>query len=355
MYEKRIQRLRGSMRTKNLSAVLLSSFENRFYYSGFSGASGAMLITEQSAYLFVDSRFLAQAEAEAKGCKTVLIQPSLYETLNSKLSLEHVARMLYEDKEFSVYQFEAFKNNIVVSDLVAGSDMLARIRSVKDEDEIEIMSRGAHLCDEAFSYILSKVRAGATEKELLLDLEVFLKRNGAQKVFESSRILTGIRSASMYFESSNAEITDGDILLIDFAVRYENYCIKMARSVAVKIADDRMREIYSILFYAQAKSLNLLKSATSLCEANQQMKDNMASFGYGDSFYGVYENGVGIADSEFPNLRDSKTILLKGNVLCVAPAILVSDYGGMKIADTVVVGDEGGVSLTNSPRELLTV
>ncbi len=57
MYDARTGRLLAAMRAKGADAVLIASPENRFFISGFTGDTGAVLITEKSRTLFVEQRY----------------------------------------------------------------------------------------------------------------------------------------------------------------------------------------------------------------------------------------------------------------------------------------------------------
>lgn len=49
--------LRTAAATKELDALLITSAKNRRYLSGFTGSSGALLITDRDAFLITDFRY----------------------------------------------------------------------------------------------------------------------------------------------------------------------------------------------------------------------------------------------------------------------------------------------------------
>ena len=49
----------------NLDAVIVKKLENVYYFSGFTGTTGMLLITKKGEYLLTDFRYIEQANGEA--------------------------------------------------------------------------------------------------------------------------------------------------------------------------------------------------------------------------------------------------------------------------------------------------
>ena len=63
----RLERLRQAARERDLDAVVVSSWENRLYFSGFEGSSGYLLVSPSEAVLGTDFRYVEQAGRQAPG------------------------------------------------------------------------------------------------------------------------------------------------------------------------------------------------------------------------------------------------------------------------------------------------
>ena len=61
----RLERLRKRLGEEGLDAILISQGENRRYLSGFTGSAGFILISQQSAILATDFRYVEQAKSQA--------------------------------------------------------------------------------------------------------------------------------------------------------------------------------------------------------------------------------------------------------------------------------------------------
>ncbi|HAF26075.1 MAG TPA: peptidase M24 [Lachnospiraceae bacterium] len=104
----RLSALRLRMETKGVSAVLVPTadphgseyiaehFKVREYLSGFTGSAGSLFVLKDEAFLFTDSRYFIQAEAELKGTGIRLMKmgtqgvPLLSDFIRNKLENDEV-------------------------------------------------------------------------------------------------------------------------------------------------------------------------------------------------------------------------------------------------------------------------
>jgi len=80
----RIEALRGLMREKNISMVIVPTedyhgseyvdayFRTREYITGFTGSAGTAVISQEEACLWTDGRYFIQAAAELAGTGVIL-------------------------------------------------------------------------------------------------------------------------------------------------------------------------------------------------------------------------------------------------------------------------------------------
>lgn len=351
-----LNRVRNIMSARGADAILISSRENRFYFSGFTGKTGALLITKQSQTLFVDSRYRLQAAQEVRNCDVVDISGGLYNALNDTLLRAQAQCVMFEDKSFTVFEYEGLRKNLNVQQLLPLGDALLRLRATKNETELELMRAAAEITDKTFESILSYLRPGVTEREVALEIELQLRKNGADAPAFEADVTSGIRTSLVHALPSEKQLEEGDLIMLDFGAKYGEYCVDMTRTVALGHVEERVRELYNIVMYAQLKGVAAAKSGTHCAELDRSVREGIASFGYGDGFVHGTGHGVGLSIREIPSIsRNATDALCTGMVVSIGPGVYQSSFGGIRIADTVVVGEEGGVVLTQSPKELLVI
>ena len=91
-------------------------------------------------------------------------------------------------------------------------------------------------------------------------------------------------------------------------------------------------------------------------EADALARDLIKEAGFGEQFGHGLGHGVGLEVHEQPVLSPrSETVLRPGMIVTVEPGIYIPGWGGVRIEDMVLITAEGAETLTNSPRELITV
>jgi Xaa-Pro aminopeptidase len=75
--------------------------------------------------------------------------------------------------------------------------------------------------------------------------------------------------------------------------------------------------------------------------------------GYGEFFGHGLGHGVGLQIHEAPGINSAAAgTLLAGSVVTVEPGVYLPDRGGVRIEDTLVVGERSPELLTRFPKEL---
>ena len=75
--------------------------------------------------------------------------------------------------------------------------VVVNLRAVKDADEIRRMRAAQAITDAAFAHIIAFMKPGMTEREVQLELEDFMVRNGASGLAFSSIVATGANGRAL--------------------------------------------------------------------------------------------------------------------------------------------------------------
>ena len=346
--KQRIDKLRALI--KDDEAVFISSYPNIFYYSGFMSEDGYLLISHEKLLLITDSRYTIQAKEQASSFEIIDIK-SGWEKIFENIGCNYIG---YEEEHLTVKQYNSLKEKLNGKELIPMQSEINSLRKIKDKREIEKISTAEKIGDEAFSYILEKIKCGKSEIEIALELEFFMKKNGASALSFETIAASGVRSAMPHGRASDKTIENGDFLTLDFGCVYEGYCSDMTRTVVVGKANDRQKEIYSTVLKAQTAAISTLCAGKKCNEVDAVAREIIAAAGFGENFGHGLGHSVGIEIHEAPSLSPKcDEIICAGNVLTVEPGIYIEGFGGVRIEDLIAVTDDGIINMTSSPKQLI--
>jgi len=215
------------------------------------------------------------------------------------------------------------------------------------------MREAAVLADRTFSHILTKIRPGVTERELDLQMEMFMRENGATSSSFETIVASGERSALPHGVASSRVLQGNEFITFDFGALLNGYCSDVTRTVVLGEASDRHREIYGIVLEAQLNALDKIRPGMTGREADALTRDIISSYGYGENYGHSTGHGLGMEVHENPRLSKlSDDILKPGMVVTVEPGIYIPGFGGVRIEDDIVITETGIEIITSSTKEL---
>ena len=357
-YLSRIEKLRKSMKEKNVDSVFISSYENRRYYSGFTGSNGWLVITGNSLNIFTDGRYIEQVKHEAPLYTLVVsdqsYQKAMLEAFSSFASSHPLGKKIgFEMGMMSVSLYSELLGRVNNSEFVAFGEEIRSPRDYKDPVEIEMIRRAVKIAEEGFQAIEAKFISGATERELAAELQYRMKLAGADNESFDTIVGSGENGAMPHAKVSDRVLKEGDAIVVDWGAIADGYNSDMTRTLFVGKPEGKMKEVYEIVLEAQMKVLKNLKPGMKTGEADAIARDHIKAAGYGKEFGHGLGHGVGLAVHEMPSLKEGmETVLQPGMVVTVEPGIYLPGIGGVRIEDLVVITEDGCEVLTSLPKEL---
>ncbi|MEC2071334.1 M24 family metallopeptidase [Alkalihalophilus marmarensis] len=350
----RLNKLRVVMERMSLDAVFIVSKENRRYFSGFTGTSGTLIITQNAELLLTDFRYVEQAKAEAPEFEVIQHTGLLQEAVGEKLESLHAKKVGMEDS-LTVGFLREVKNKSACTYHSVETEM-NEIRKIKDESEIEKIKKGIELCDLAFEHILSFIKPGQTEKEIGLELEYIMKKNGAEGIKANHVIASGERSALPHGAATNRVVNTGEFVKMDIGAVVDGYFSDFTRTVVIGEPTDKQLEIYHIVRTAQEAALRFIGPGKVCSEVDEVARSIIREAGYGDNFGHSLGHALGLHIHEKPVMRSTdQSILEPGMVITVEPGIYLPGWGGVRIEDLVIIQEGGYQNATKATKELLVI
>ncbi len=337
--------------------ALISSDVNRRYFTGMKSSAGTLLVFEDKSYLIIDFRYIEKARKTVKNCEVVL-QKKLYEQIAELMNKHNAKKLSIEAENITISQLENIKNNLDC-EIDCSSELSEAIKSVrvcKRDDEIENIIKAQRIAEKGYEYMLDFVREGRTEREIQLELDFFMLKNGAEALSFDTIALSGKNTSLPHGVPTDKKVQKGEFVLLDFGAVVNGWHSDMTRTFCVGEPTDKMVKIYNIVLDAQIKALSAVKSGISGDELDKTARDVIDGADYGEFFGHSLGHGVGMEIHEAPTASPScKNILEKGMIVTIEPGIYLPDEFGVRIEDFVVVTDYGCKNLTLSPKKLLCV
>ena len=348
----KLTKVREILKQQNLDAIVILSDYNRRYLSGFTGTSGALVITSTQNQLITDFRYIEQATNQATNFEIVNRSAGLIDEIKSIITKLNLQRVGFEGHLISYDTYQSL--NETSATFISIGEVIEEIRQIKSPDEIEKIKHAAKIVDDTYNYILEVAKAGMTEKELKALLESKMLHLGAEGPSFDTIVASGYRGALPHGVASDKVIEQGDMITLDFGAYYEGYCSDITRTFAIGEPDPKMKEIYNIVLESQIKAINEIKPGMTVQEADALSRDYIDAHGYGKEFGHSLGHGIGLDIHEGPLLsKNAEGTIQVNNCFTIEPGIYVDGLGGVRIEDDILITENGCEVFTKCTKDLI--
>lgn len=331
-----------------LDALWIQKPENVRYLSGFTAPEDAWVLYRASdPVLFTDARYGEQAPAESRIPVEIVNPREGYAFLEPFVA---GARVGYEARHLSCSDLERLRA-ATSAEWVATEGLVEQARLVKRPEEIKLIRQAAALADRGLAWLLPHIRPGVRERDLALELEFWLRREGAEAAAFDFIVASGTRGALPHGVASEKTIEEGELVTLDFGAVVGGYHSDMTRTVAVGAVDAEMRRVFDVVLQALEAALQAARPGMAARDLDAAARRVIEDAGYGPQFVHSLGHGVGLEIHEAPFLNSrSQDVLKPGMVITLEPGVYLPGKGGVRIEELAVVREEGIELLSQSPR-----
>ena len=349
----RQRRLRRSLGEQDLSLLVVTNPVNLYYLTGFRGSAGVAVFALEEALLWVDPRYTLQAQEQARGVKVIEARKGLLKAVAAWLRSQGRRRAGYEDTHLTCAQFRELKNEESSSvRFQPAGGMVEELRLLKDQSEIALIREAGRITATVFEELLPIVRPGTRESDLEAEIEYRMRRQGAEGSAFEPIVASGPRSALPHARASRKLLGKCELVILDLGAILGGYAADMTRTVYLGRPTARVQRLYSAVLAAQQEAWEAIHDGCRASSVDEAARRVLGRRGLGKFFTHSTGHGVGLEVHEKPRLgRGEKTILRTGWVLTVEPGIYLESFGGIRIEDTVVVGEKAAEILTPAPKD----
>ena len=347
-----VRSLQSLLPSLEADALLLTSETSQRYATGFPFSDGYVVITGRAAYLLTDFRYAEEANRCVDPGITVETPASFTEFLSDLFASEGILRVGYEDRAMTCAALRELTERLSFEPVAIGAGIEA-LRAVKDEEEISLIRRAQEITDRAYSHILSVLAPNMSENDVVLELEFFMRREGAEGIAFPTIAVSGAASALPHGLPSGKRLSRG-FLTMDFGARVGGYCSDMTRTVVIGKATPEMRRLYETVQEAQRLGMAAICEGVPASLVDAAARSYIDSSGYRGLFGHSFGHGVGLEIHEAPRVSArSRLPLSAGNVVTAEPGIYRMGECGCRIENMGVVTADGFDCFTKATAELI--
>ena len=355
-HERRLEKLRRTIRTDPIDAILIVAPQNVGYLTGFTGDASALLIGKDRTLMISDGRFTTQLAEECPGFEVHIrpVEQLLFDAIGQVIGQFGVGRVGFEPSKLSVAQFETIKGKAPTVELVGVAGRVEGLRAIKDEAEVQTIRQAIRQAERAFEMLRAAMNPDDSEKDLADALEGYMRRCGASSAAFTPIVAVGARAALPHAHPTReARVRDAEFVLIDWGAATGGYKSDLTRVVVTGKVTSKFAEVYRTVLEAQERGIEALRPGATAGEVDASARSVIEAAGYGRFFNHGLGHGFGLEIHENPFFRRDNPLPLKaGMVVTIEPGIYLPDWGGVRIEDDVLITPDGPEVLTRVPRSL---
>jgi Xaa-Pro aminopeptidase len=334
-----------------VEALLVTHLPDVRWLCGFTGSNAALVLVRGRAALFTDGRYTAQAKAEAVGTRVIIATKPVATAACEWLVTAGVTRCGFDEDNTTVAGLK-----LMGSAVPAGlrrkmfepvGPLVAKLRQVKDADEIATMRAAAALGSKLFEAILSTIEPGMTEAAVAAEMEFRARLGGAEAMSFATIVASGERSALPHGHATPAKLPRRGFVTLDFGVVLDGYCSDMTRTLHMGRARPGERDAYDAVLEAQLAGVGAVRAGVAAGDVDEAARSVLRKAGLADWFSHSTGHGVGLEIHEGPRLAAKQTQALEaGMVVTIEPGIYMPGKFGVRIEDMILVTASGAEILT---------
>jgi Xaa-Pro aminopeptidase len=340
-----------------LDALLVTHPADWFYLTGFTGDSGALLVSRRGATLITDGRFTVQAKEETFGVNVALQKGAVFAAAGELLAASKIKNLGFEPSQISVAQMAALrKASGRRCRWIAAPGLVASLRMRKDAQELAVMRRAALLADQVVEHALSVLKPGVREFEVAAEVEYQMRKRGASGAAFETIVAFGERAALPHARPTAKRLKKNEFVVLDLGAILAHYCSDITRTFYCGKVPSRARQWYKAVQDAQVAAIAAVKNGATCGDVDAAARQVLEGHGLGRYFVHSTGHGLGIEVHEDPRIaRGQKKRLEPGNVVTIEPGIYMEGVGGIRIEDDVAVHADRIEMLTRFTRDLIEI
>lgn len=349
----KMQWLRNKMASLDLQGLIISNPINIKYLTGLD-AEGILLLTRKENIYITDGRYIEYVHTTLTLFDEIIVYDikdvSMDDYENFFMFCENVG---FEEHYVTYADYKEYIRKYKINNLVETEYIIEKQRMIKDEEELKNIKTACEITDNCFSYILSYIKPGMTEKQIANEIDEYYRERSDGLAFDTI-VASGENSSKPHAVPTDRKIQKEDIITIDMGCKYNGYCSDMTRTFFVGKVLEEVKPVYDLVLKNQTQTLKDYKDGSNIRLLSKMVINDFKLSNY-DLIHSL-GHGVGLEIHEPPFINYKTDLPLKENmVITDEPGIYVTGKFGVRIEDTVQITKSGCIILTNSEKNYIVI
>ena len=265
-----------------------------------------------------------------------------------------------------------FLDEIGMSEIIISAErIVSALRERKSQTEINNIKEAIRITEEIFGAVTKFIKAGRTEKEIADFMKSEVEKRKLELAWEPMvcpAVFTGPETAGAHYAPTDRMVEKGQILNMDFGVKYNGYCSDMQRTFYIlkddeaKAPQDVMKGFNTIVDSIE-QSKNAIKPGIQGVEIDAISRKIVTQNGYDEFPHGLghqvgrfSHDGTALLGPSWEKYAQKPFQKLEENmVFTIEPRLQVPDRGTATIEEMVRITNAEAEWLTNPQKEIILI
>jgi Xaa-Pro dipeptidase len=254
----------------------------------------------------------------------------------------------------SVREFERLKQTLPEAGFKDFSPSLWNLRHIKDAAEIDAIRQAVNISEIGIRTALEVVATSKSEEEASLEIESAMRGAGGQQRGIRAAVLSGAQAHLPFTEPGASRIRGDKLVILDITVSHFGYFGKIARTIHLGKPSDKQRKLFEYVINAAQMLQKRLKPGAQIKDVAEKTLKKLGKSYPPETIVQPLGNSIGLDLYEPPYIvPEVKQALREGMVFSIYPTGFAAGVGAVKIADIVLITEDGCELLTTLDRETM--
>ena len=347
--QNKINAVKAILKINKLDGVVVSDYTDMKYLLGDIFLADEAILLVHTKGLYVTSRSLYVASVKAAYPQIEIDACDVQRELQivkaaKKLGLKKVT---FDPQKETYAKGKAFAD----AGFTAAPSLIDGLRVTKLPQELLTMKKAAQIALAAFTHIQKFLKPGMTEKQVALEMEMFMRSKGASGLSFDSIVAFGDGGSNPHYATGEVKLKKNMPVLLDYGCVYQGYCSDMTRTFWYgDKPSDEFKKVFKVVKGAYDAVIKTAKPGMIGADIDAIARKYIEDAGYGKYFTHGLGHGIGmnIHEDAYVNQNNTTKKIMLNYCFSVEPGIYLTGNFGVRYEDCYYMTQNGPVQIAKA-------